>query len=129
MQKTQVNPWTWQDRAGFSQAWKVDDARTVIFVSGQVSISAEGQPLHAGDFEGQVRQCFENMRTVLEAAEASLDHVVKLGVFMLDITRLVDFGRIQSEFFSGAQPAATALGVTALALPDLMIEVEATAVI
>ena len=129
MEKTQINPWTWQDRRGFSQGWKVEDGRTVIFVSGQVSISDDGQVMHEGDFRGQVRLVFQNLRTVLASAGASLDHVVKLGVFLLDMGQLPEYGMVKAEFFTGKQPASTAVGVTALAAPSLMVEVEAIAVL
>jgi reactive intermediate/imine deaminase len=129
MNKTQINPWTWQERAGFSQAWKVEDGRTVIFVSGQVSASADGQLAHDGDFAAQTRLVFENLRTVLNQAGATLDDVVKLGVFLTDMARLPQYAAIKAEFFKGAQPASTAVGVTSLARPGLLIEVEATAVV
>ncbi|HLG73070.1 MAG TPA: Rid family hydrolase [Chloroflexota bacterium] len=129
MNKTQVNPWTWQDQRGFSQAWKVEDGRTVIFVSGQVSNTAEGRPVHEGDFAAQARVVFENLRTVLERAGASLDDVVKLGVFLTDMSRMPEYGAVKAEFFKGPQPASTAVGVTSLAAPAYLIEVEATAVV
>ena len=128
MQKQQINPWTWQDQRGFSQAWKVEEGHTVLVVSGQTSISPEGQPMHAGDFEAQTRCVFENLRTVLEASGCSLEDVVKLGVYLLDMGRMPDYGRIKAEFIKGKQPASTAVGVTSLAMPDLLIEVEALAV-
>jgi enamine deaminase RidA (YjgF/YER057c/UK114 family) len=129
MEKTQINPWTWQDRRGFSQAWKVEGGRTVIFVSGQVSVSADGQLAHEGDFAAQTRLVFENLRTVLNQAGATLDHVVRLGVFLTDMARMPQYGAIKAEFFKGAQPASTAVGVTSLAMSGLLIEVEATAVL
>ena len=129
MHKTQINPWTWQDRRGFSQAWKVDDGGSLIFASGQVSISPDGQLVHGADFVAQTRQVFENLREVLQQAGASLDHVVKLNVFLTDMGRMPEYGAVKSEFFSGAQPASTAVGVTSLAAPGLMIEVEAVAVV
>src|SRR5256885_8212036 len=128
MEKRQVNPWAWQDQFGFSQAWRVDDAEAVIFVSGQGPLSAEGE-IVGDDFESQVRQTFENLRTVLEQAGASFDSVVKLTVYLTDIGTLRDFGRIKAEFISGEQPASTAVQVGALALPAMTIEVEAIAVV
>ena len=71
---------------------------------------------------------FENLRTVVEQAGATLDSVVKLTVFLTDMINLRDYGRIKAEYFTGEQPASTAVGVTALARPELMIEVEALAV-
>jgi reactive intermediate/imine deaminase len=129
VEKTQINPWTWQDARGFSQGWKVEGGQAVVFVSGQVSISPDGQPMHAGDFNAQARLAFENLRAVLEGAGASLDNVVKLGVFLLDMSRMADYGRVKAEFFTGPQPASTAVGVTSLAAPGLMVEIEAIAVL
>jgi reactive intermediate/imine deaminase len=129
MERTQVNPWTWQDQFGFSQGWRIDDGRSVIFVSGQTAISGEGQVVGAGDFEAQTHQALENLRTVLEAAGASLQEIVKLTVFLTDISKLRDYSRIKAEFIPGPQPASTAVGVSALALPELMIEIEAIAAV
>lgn len=128
MEKRQINPWGWQDRAGFSQAWSVDGARTVVFVSGQAPISPDGELVGAGDFEAQVRQTFDNMRTVLEQAGASLESIVKLTVFLTDIATLRDYGRIRAELMPGPAPASSAVQVGALAQPGMMVEVEAIAV-
>lgn len=127
--KQQINPWTWQDKFGFTQAWKVDGAQSVLFISGQAAISADGDVVHAGDFEAQTRQAFENIGTVLERAGASFDDIVKVGVFVTDMSRLRDYGRIKGEFITGPQPASTAVQVSSLALPGMMIEVEAIAVL
>lgn len=129
MDKTQINPWTWQDRAGFSQAWRVDAAKSIVFVSGQAPISGGGELVGEGDFDAQTRQVLENLRTVLTEAGASLEAIVKITVYLTDIGRLRDFGRIKADFIPGKQPASTALEVSALALPGMMVEVEAIAVI
>ena len=129
MNKQQINPWTWQDRAGFSQAWRVDDAQSVVFVSGQAPISPEGELVGEGDFEAQTRQVFDNLKTVLSDAGASLDAIVKITVYLTDIGTLRDFGRIKADYISGEQPASTALEVGSLALPGMMVEVEAIAVV
>lgn len=129
MFKTQVNPWTWQDRFGFSQAWKVEGARHLVFVSGQGAISPDGGLARTGPdvFEAQVRQTFENLRTVLEQAGGSLDDIVKLTVYLADMTMLREYSRVKAEYIKGAQPASTAIGVTGFAIPGMMIEVEAIA--
>jgi reactive intermediate/imine deaminase len=129
MEKRQVNPWSWQDGFGFSQAWRVDGATSVVFVAGQGPISAKGELVGEGDFEAQVRQTFANLKTVLEDAGASFDSVVKTTVFVTDIALIRDFGRIRSEFITGPPPASTALQVGALAIPGMMVEVEAIAVV
>jgi 2-iminobutanoate/2-iminopropanoate deaminase len=129
MKKLQINPWQWQDRAGFSQAWRVDGASSLVFVSGQAPISGEGQLVGEGDFEAQTRLVFENLRTVLEQAGAGLESVVKLTVFLTDMSRLPEYTRIKGTFFPGEQPASTAVGIAALARPEMMVEVEALAVL
>jgi len=129
MKKTQINPWAWQDMFGFSQAWKVDEARSLHIISGQASFSAEGSVMHDKDFEGQTRLTFENLKTVLEAGGASLSDVVKLGAFVTDMSNLETYGAIQAEFFPGQKPAQTLVEVSSLALPEMMIEVEAIAVV
>ncbi|HEY1369778.1 MAG TPA: RidA family protein [Gaiellaceae bacterium] len=85
MEKRQVNPWSWQDRFGYSQAWRVDGAESTVYLAGQGPISADGELVGEGDFAAQVRETFANIRTVLEHADASLDAVVKLNVYLTDI--------------------------------------------
>jgi reactive intermediate/imine deaminase len=129
MNKRAINPWEWQNRAGFSQAWRVDGANTLVFVSGQAPISAGGELVGADDFEAQCRQVLENLATVVGEAGATLDSIVKLTVFLTDMRTLPEYTRIKGEFFRGEQPASTAVEVTALARPEMLIEVEALAAI
>lgn len=128
MERRQVNPWTWQDRFGFSQAWRVDGAETVVFVAGQGPVSPDGELVGDGDFEAQVRQTFANLETVLDRAGASLASLVKLTVYLTDIGTLREYGRLRAELLPGPPPASTAVEVRALAIPGMTIEVEAIAV-
>jgi enamine deaminase RidA (YjgF/YER057c/UK114 family) len=100
-----------------------------VFVAGQGPVSPEGELVGEGDFEAQVRQTLENVKTVLGEAGASLDSLVKLTVFLTDIARLRDYGRIRAELLPGPPPASTAVEVKALALPGMMVEVEGIAVV
>ncbi len=129
MERRQVNPWEWQDRFGFSQAWRVDGPGSIVFLAGQAPISAQGELVGEGDFEAQTRQVFENLRTVLEQSGATFESIVKLVVYATDTTRLLDYARVKAEYIPGPQPASTAIGVASLALPGMMIEVDATAVL
>ena len=85
--------------------------------------------MHEGNFAAQARLAFENLRTVLEQAGASLGDVVKLGVFLVGIEHLPEYGIVLSEFFEGQSQASTLVGVSALAQPRMMLEVEAYAVL
>lgn len=129
MNKQQINPWNWQDQFGFSQAWRVDGAQSILFLSGQGPMSADGRVVGEGDFGAQTRQVFENLRTVLAEAGAGLESIVKLVVYITDTTLLFDYGRVKAEYIEGPQPASTAIGVASLALPGMMIEVDATAIL
>jgi enamine deaminase RidA (YjgF/YER057c/UK114 family) len=129
MEKREINPWRWQDRFGFSQAWRVDAAGSVVYLAGQGPVSAEGELVGEGDFEAQVRQTFENIETVLEQAGASFGSLVKLTVYLTDIGTLREYGRIKDEFLPAPAPASTAVQVVALALPGMMIEVDGVAVL
>jgi enamine deaminase RidA (YjgF/YER057c/UK114 family) len=129
VEKKQINPWAWQDRFGFSQAWRVDDAKAVVFLAGQGPISPDGEVVGDGDFEAQVRQTLENLATVLDRAGAPADAIVKLTVYLTDIGQLREYGRLRAELMPGLPPASTAVQVVALALPGMMIEIEAVAVL
>jgi 2-iminobutanoate/2-iminopropanoate deaminase len=129
MEKTQVNPWTWQDAFGYSQGWKVDHAPSVMFIAGQIGLSADGKLVGEGDFEAQCRQALANLRTVLSQVNATFDNVVKVTVYFTDITNLPTYRNVKAEFVTGPQPASTALEVKGLAFPGLMFEIEAIAVL
>lgn len=129
MEKTQINPWTWQDEWGFSQAWKVDGARTMVFLAGQTGVDDDGDFISHGDFEGEVRLMFANMRRVMEQAGGGLENVVRLTVFIKEMDKIWEFTRIKKEIFGDHQPAQSAIGVSCLAVPELTLEVEATAIL
>jgi enamine deaminase RidA (YjgF/YER057c/UK114 family) len=130
MERRQINPWTWQQKFGFAHAWRVDGAESVVFLAGQGPVSPEGELIAPGDFDAQARQTFENMRTVLEQAGASFDDVVKVTAYFTDITKLREYAHVRNEFIDAAEPpASTAIEVRSLALPGMMIEVDAIAVL
>ncbi len=129
MGRQPINPWKWQDRFNFTQCWRVDGPNSLIFVSGQSNISAEGEVLHSDDFEAQVRLTFQNLQTVLRQAGASLEHVVKLGAYLTNMQNLPAYSAVQTEFFGSHPPAQTIVQVAALALPGMDVEVEAMAVL
>jgi 2-iminobutanoate/2-iminopropanoate deaminase len=129
VEKQQINPWSWQEKFGFSHAWKVDNAKSVVFVSGQSPVTPDGQVLQ-DDFEAQARLTFDNLRTVLDQAGASFRSVVKLTAYFIDITNLEEYTRVRNEFINvDSPPASTVVEVSSLALPGMTIEVEAVAVV
>lgn len=108
-----------------------------MFVAGQVAHDADGNPVGAGDLAAQVEQCYVNVATALAAAGASFDDVAKLTVYVVDWTPekmpLLGEGLARAAERLGVPtlpaPPLTGIGVAALAEPDLLVEVEATAVV
>lgn len=131
MLQKKVNPWTWQDRYVFSQAIEVTGAERVLYCAGQASVDAEGNAIAPGDMRAQTGQALDNVETVLRDAGLGLANVVRLDYFVTDMDRyFAEAHPVITERLlgAGAQPAGTLLGVARLAFPELMIEIEATAV-
>jgi enamine deaminase RidA (YjgF/YER057c/UK114 family) len=130
MDKRPVNPWSWQDRYGFSQAIEVKHGERVLYCAGQTSSDAEGRTQHAGDMNGQLNLALDNLETVLQHANMSLSNVVRLNYYTTDVDLLLQsYGALATRLDrAGCKPASTLLGVARLAFPDMLIEIEATAV-
>ena len=115
---------------GFSQAVVTSGGRT-LYVSGQTAWDRRKQLVGGADLEAQARQAFANLRSVVEAAGGTLADVVSVRIYVVDYRpeKAAPVGRAFRHFFSGeVGPAATWIGVAALADPAFLIEVEATAV-
>jgi enamine deaminase RidA (YjgF/YER057c/UK114 family) len=131
MDQRRVNPWTWQDRYGFSQAIEVTGGERVLYCAGQTSTGTEGETLHGDDMGAQCRQALDNLMAVLEHAGMTLANVVRLNYYVTDVDRFLAEGApVAGERLgaAGVQPAGTLLGISRLAFPGLLIELEATAV-
>jgi enamine deaminase RidA (YjgF/YER057c/UK114 family) len=130
MKRTAVNPWPWSLHYGFNQADLVEGQSRTLYCSGQTSLDKDGKPQHAGDMRGQIKQAFDNLETVLRGADMTLANVVRLVIYTTDVDSLLQgFDIVGSRLTSaGAVPAQTMLGVNRLFLPQLLVELEATAV-
>jgi enamine deaminase RidA (YjgF/YER057c/UK114 family) len=131
VERRTVNPWSWQDGFGFSQAIEVSGAQRTIFCAGQTSTDEEGKPVHLNDMRGQINQAMDNLETVLGDSGAGLSDVVRLNYYTTDVDLLLEaydaiVGRLGE---ADCQPASTLLGVASLAFPELLVEIEATAVV
>jgi enamine deaminase RidA (YjgF/YER057c/UK114 family) len=106
-----------------------------VYVSGQVARTAEGEPVGAGDLAAQVEQAYVNLATALSAAGASFDDIAKVTVYVVDwdgskLAALMEgAGRVAARLGSFPVRPMTLIGVAALTEPDLMVEVEAVAVL
>jgi len=130
MQRTPVNPWEWSLQHGYNQAELLEGQHRQLFCAGQTSVDGEGQPQHAGNMRDQMSLALDNLEAVLRSANMNLANVVQLRIYATDIEEsMKNFDVLGGRF--GPQknnPPMTVLGVTGLAIPPLMFEIEATAV-
>ena len=103
MNKQQVNPTSWQEKFGFAQGCRVDEAQRLLFVAGQVAVDEDGQLVGDGDFEAQTRQVFANMSRVLDQGGMSFENVVQVTVFMTDISQIRTYAEVRDEFVNTAR--------------------------
>jgi enamine deaminase RidA (YjgF/YER057c/UK114 family) len=129
MQRAPVNPWPWSLGFAFNQAELIEGHRRVLVCSGQTATDGDGQPQHPGDMAAQLTLALDNLETVLAAAGMGLANVVRLGVFTTDVDRLLEHYQVVVDRLeaAGVRPPSTLLGVTRLAAPELLVELEATA--
>ena len=117
------------DPPTYTQTMKVTGAQTILFISGQVDYEENGRVGHPGDFAAQARATLSALKAQVEAGGGTLTNIVKMTTFLVDIRHRNDLAPIREEFFGKKGPASTLVGVTALAQPGWLIEVEAIAVI
>lgn len=108
-----------------AQGYRVGD---LLFVSGQAAIDEHGQLVGEGDFDAQAEQTFRNLQRVLEAGGSSLANVVKVTIFLRDMTSFPKIVELRGTWFTPPYPADTIVEVSSLAFPELLIEIEAIAV-
>ncbi|WP_326796501.1 RidA family protein [Streptomyces sp. NBC_01808] len=129
MERTAINPVTWSTEMGFNQGELVSGHTRTLFVSGQTAMSPEGRPQHEGDMAAQLTLSLDNLEAVLAGADMSLENLVRLNVYTTDVDALFPhYGELAARLAGAkAAPATTMLGVTRLAIPTLLVELEATA--
>ena len=130
IERTAVNPVTWSLEMGFNQGELVSGQTRTLYWSGQTAMSADGRPQHEGDMAGQLATSIDNLEAVLRAADMTLADLVRLNVYTTDVDALfphygVLAGRLGA---AGVAPATTMLGVTRLAVPGQLVELEGTAI-
>ncbi len=129
MERRTINPWTWQEQFGFNHGHEVTGAERTLYLAGQVSLDDDGQLVHEGDLVGQINKSIDNIEAILEAADMTLADVGRLNIYTTDVDALIEnaaaLGRLNE---GGARYTSTLLGVARLAFPELLVELEATAV-
>ena len=125
-----INPWTWQDALGFSQAVETAASGKVLYCAGQLSVDADGKPLHLGNMQKQLAQAFDNLHTLLAQSGYTMAQVVRLNYYTTDMPAFLAAYAVIGERLRECpiKPSGCLLGIATLAIQGLMVEVEATAV-
>ncbi|MET9224287.1 RidA family protein [Lentzea sp. NPDC003310] len=130
MERTPVDPWTWSVALGYHQGEVVTGQSRTLYCAGQTSMNADGKPEHAGDMAAQLALSLDNLEAVLAGAGMTLANLVRLNVYATDVDLLFQHYGVFAGRLGEARvaPPTTMLGVSRLALPELMVELEGTAV-
>ncbi|MEU9638863.1 RidA family protein [Streptomyces tendae] len=130
MERNAVNPVSWSVEMEFNQGEVVSGHARTLYLSGQTAMSKEGRPEHDGDMAAQLALAVDNVESVLAEADMSLTNLVRLNVYTTDVDLLFQhYGVLAGRLgAAGVAPATTMLGVTRLAVPGQLVELEGTAV-
>ena len=129
MNRTAINPWPWSLNFGYNQAEVIEGNTRQLICAGQTAVDGEGQPQHDGDMRNQIALALDNLEAVLSKAEFGLGDVIRLTIYATDVDEaLKNFDLLGARFGPvNNAPPMSLVGVTRLALPTLMFEIEATA--
>ena len=116
----------WESRVGYCRAIRAGDH---IYVTGTAPVDDDGRTFAPGDAYAQTKRCLEIIQRALQDLDADLDCVVRTRMFVTDISRWQDYGRAHGEFFAEHPPATTMVEVRALIDPEMLVEIEADAVV
>ncbi len=129
MKRTPINPWSWSLNVGYNQAEIVEGTARQLICAGQTAVDGEGNPQHADDMRSQIMLTLDNLESVLNAADMNLANIIRLTIYTTDVDEAMKhFDLLGARMGpANAAPPMTLLGVTRLAIPGLMLEIEATA--
>lgn len=116
----------WEARVGYSRAVRVG---CQIFVSGTTATAAEGGLVGVGDPYRQARQALANIESALARLGAGMEHVVRTRIYVVDIDHWQQIGQAHAEIFADIRPATTMVEVKRLIDPEMLVEIEAEAVV
>ncbi|MDA4113002.1 MAG: RidA family protein [Thaumarchaeota archaeon] len=115
---------------GYTHVVSIESPKKILYISGQVSKNQSGELVGEGDLEAQTRQVYSNILAILRSQGASFKNVVKLNTYSTQPEKIAVTRSVRMEFIEGGNPpASTFIGVTALADPSFLIEIEAVAVL
>lgn len=130
MEKREINPTDWLLAFNINHGIEVTGGQRVLYLSGQTSNAADGAPMHAGDFNAQFELAWSNLKDTLAAADMTPSNIVRLNIYTTDVDAFMAAAGELVPILAGdgCKPVSTLLGVNRLFEPEIMIELEATAV-
>lgn len=130
MAKTSLNPEGVAKPVGpYAQVTVASAGGRLVFCSGVVAFDEDGEIVGTGDIVAQTKQVMENLQTTLSATGAALENVVKITNYVVDASEYPKIAPIREQYLKEPYPASTLVEVKGLLYPDLLIEIEATAVV
>jgi enamine deaminase RidA (YjgF/YER057c/UK114 family) len=125
-----ISPSTLSKPFGYSHVVELTGPGRMIFIAGQVPLDRDGALVGPGDFRAQATQVFENLKLALADVGAGFEHVVKTTNFLADVSHRPILREVRDRYLNAAAPpASTLIGVTALAFPEWLVEIEAVAMV
>ena len=125
-----LNPDTLSKPPGYTHVVDMAGPARIIYIAGQLALDRSGKMVGVGDFRAQAIQVFENLKSALAAVGASFNDVVKTNTYVLDMSHRPILREVRDSYLNkAAPPASTLVGVTALAYPEALIEIEAIALL
>ena len=130
MQKKTHNPTPWLQGFGLNHAVEVSGSTRTVYLSGQTASDADGAPLHPGDMVAQYKSAWQCLLDALASADMDATNIVRLNFYVTDVQTFMESAEeiMPIHGAAGAEIVSTLLGVSALYHPEIMIEIEATAV-
>ncbi|MEL6542703.1 MAG: RidA family protein [Pseudomonadota bacterium] len=130
MEITTHNPTEWLTHFGLNHAVEVRGGERTLYLSGQTSSDADGEPLHPGDLVAQFQTAWDELLKSLASADMTPANLVRLNIYTVDVPAFMEAAEAIVPIYagSGAQLSATLLGVHELYHPYILIEIEGTAV-
>jgi reactive intermediate/imine deaminase len=125
-----INPPAISKPTGYTHVVEVVGGGKTVYISGQIALDVAGNVVGVGDLAAQTHQVFANLQAVLASVGADFSNIVKWTFFVLDMAQLPLIREIRNQYANPERPpASTAVEVSRLAHPDLLIEIEAIAVL
>lgn len=97
----------------------------IVFISGVAPVDQDGRLVGENDVVEQTRQVFRNMSRILTAADAGFEDILKVTVYLTDVSDRTKINPVRQEYFGAHRPASTLIGISTLAIPGMKVEIEA----